>query len=160
MDGEMIPERPPNYSLASLKTSMRNVEFPWVLAQYRPKKKEQPTSATKPIWGSLGLMDWCFNGQISKTIFRGQLQNNTLTLFPNFPNKKSSSLLLYCPENSIAKNPKNTLKSLILSLQKLRIKNLHLLESTWQTKPLEELKRNLSAAGIKFSSLEKKSWEI
>lgn len=157
MDGEVAVEQHPYYSLDSLKNSMRNVEFPWVLGRYC-KKKTEPL--VRSIQDSLGLMDWCLNGEISRAALRGQMKENTLALFANFPNKKKSSFLLYCSSEQLDKNPQHALKTLITSLQKLKVKNLHLLESSWPEAFLEELKNSLSIAGIEFSSLEENSWKI
>lgn len=131
-------------SLTRLKSALDRCEQPWILAAYCPQSS-RPLSAS--LEGTLGYLDWRLHGQLSMLIKQVRIPMGRLALIPSRRQLGKASLIVYhAGESSHA-------QEVIQALKKLNASQIALAEDTWPAAIAGQLKKQLTKAGIEWSSL-------
>jgi|SRR3989344_6842777 len=134
-------------SIKNLKNSLNNCSSKIILSCYQ---KTDGEGLAKSLEGTLGYLDWCLDGQISKLLKCEGMKSGELTLISG-KNKlgKQSSLLIYT-----AKKSDIDAQRIAKALRGLQVENLSIAQSTFPKDSLGSLEKALKKEQIEWQSLE------
>jgi hypothetical protein len=126
------------------KQALWDCPGPWIACGIRSSENGN----AETVEGMAGLIDWYVHGQVSQLAISDSLPSGGFGLIPGDPSRARPSMLLYRYGNSA--DP----KLFFQRVTDLRVRELHIAESTFPEDFLAKVKQTFKKEGIKIFKLE------
>lgn len=136
-------------SLDSLKDRVDNSKHRWIFAAFTRNSESAPAETME---GPLGYFDWRLHGQVSRLVRSNSLRKGSITMIPSQRHLGSSNLLVYTPQSG--ESNQQEVNAIIEALERLQVKEVCFVESTWPEKFVRQIQSSLKKKKISYSSLE------